>query len=49
MWVGHVDISTTLNIYTKLARETIQDGSEMDKYYGSQTEVNKRLRKNKIS
>lgn len=49
MWVGHTDISTTLNIYTKLARETIQDGSEMDKFYGSQAEVKLKSRKNKIS
>ncbi len=49
MWVGHTDISTTLNIYTKLARETIQDGSEMDKFYGSQTEVKQKSRKSKIS
>lgn len=39
-WVGHTDISTTLNIYTHLDRDTVKDGSEMNSYYsGSQTEV----------
>lgn len=37
-WVGHTDISTTLNIYTHLDKDTIKDGSEMNSYYsGSQT------------
>jgi hypothetical protein len=37
LWVGHVDIGTTLNIYTKLSREVINDGNEMNHFYGSQT------------
>lgn len=39
LWVGHVDIGTTLNIYSKLSREVINDGNEMNHFYGSQTEV----------
>ncbi len=49
LWVGHVDIGTTLNIYTKLSREVINDGNEMNHFYGSQTEVKPVKRKNKIS
>lgn len=48
-WVGHVDISTTLNVYTKLSQEVIQDSSEIDMYYGSQTEVKRKKQKFKIS
>lgn len=38
-WVGHSDISTTLNIYTHLEQEMVKNGSEMNEYYGSQSEV----------
>lgn len=38
-WVGHDDVGTTLNIYTKLSRQEIQDGSLMDFYYESQKQV----------
>jgi len=38
-WVGHDDIQTTLNIYTKLSKSQISDGGTMDAFYGSQTEV----------
>lgn len=39
-WVGHADIQTTLNIYTHLEKETIQNGEDMNYFYGSQKEVN---------
>jgi site-specific recombinase XerD len=48
-WVGHTDIGTTLNIYTELSREVIENASEMNEYYGSQTEVKPFRRNNKIS
>lgn len=38
-WVGHTDISTTLNIYTKLAKEVIENPDDMNKYYNSQDTV----------
>lgn len=39
-WVGHSDISTTLNIYTHLSNESLMDGEELNEYYKkSQTEV----------
>jgi site-specific recombinase XerD len=44
-WVGHDDVSTTLNIYTKLSKEEIADGDIMNKFYGSQTEVKAKSRK----
>lgn len=40
-WVGHKDIKTTLDVYTHLAESKLIDGTDMDKYYGSQTEVKK--------
>jgi integrase len=33
-WVGHADIRTTLNTYTHLEKEFVQDGDEMNEYYG---------------
>lgn len=39
LWVGHTDIKTTLDIYTHLSESKLNDGSGMDDYYGSQTEV----------
>lgn len=38
-WVGHADIQTTLNIYTHLEKEVVQDGSDMDNFYDSQKSV----------
>jgi Site-specific recombinase XerD len=48
-WVGHDDVDTTLNIYTKLSKIELQDGSMMDDYYGSQAEVKQKTRKRKTS
>lgn len=33
-WVGHADIRTTLNTYTHLEKGYVQDGEEMNEYYG---------------
>lgn len=41
-WVGHDDVSTTLNVYTKLAKQEVLDGDIMNEFYGSQTEVKKK-------
>jgi integrase len=38
-WVGHADISTTLNIYTHLAEEEAEKSDEMNDFYSSQMEV----------
>jgi integrase len=43
-WVGHADIQTTLNIYTHLEKDIVQDGSDLDNFYGSQTEVKRNLK-----
>ena len=43
-WVGHSDIQTTLNIYTHLEKEVVQNGSDMDEFYGSQKEVKQKLK-----
>ena len=43
-WVGHADIQTTLNIYTHLEKEVVQDGSDMNEFYGSQAEVKSKLK-----
>lgn len=48
-WVGHTDISTTLNIYTKLNKDFINNADEINKYYGSQTEVKSKKQIHKIS
>lgn len=48
-WVGHSDISTTLNIYTHLAQEELENADELNKFYGSQKEVKTKKFKNKIS
>jgi len=48
-WVGHDDVSTTLNIYAKLSKQEVQDGTVMDDFYGSQTEVKQNSRINKTS
>lgn len=49
LWVGHDDVQTTLNIYTQLSKAELADGSCMDKYYGSQTEVKQPKKKKKSS
>lgn len=38
-WVGHTDISTTLNIYTHLANEEIKKSDKMNDFYSSQKQV----------
>lgn len=38
-WVGHADISTTLNIYTHLSDSQIQKSEKMNTFYSSQKEV----------
>lgn len=38
-WIGHANISTTLNIYTHLSNEEIEKSEEMNDYYTSQKEV----------
>lgn len=40
-WVGHSDIKTTLDVYTHLSDENKIDGTQMNNFYGSQTEVKK--------
>lgn len=46
-WAGHDDVSTTLNIYTKLSREELTDGDIMNEYYASQKQVKNKMTKNK--
>jgi site-specific recombinase XerD len=48
-WVGHDDVGTTLNIYTKLSKEEVCDGSVLNQYYGSQTEVKSQRKNSKTS
>lgn len=48
-WVGHDDISTTLNIYTHLDKEKALDGEIMNKFYSSQKEVKPKLHEVKSS
>jgi len=38
-WVGHENVNITLNIYTKLEESFVNNGDEMNQFYGSQTEV----------
>jgi len=45
-WVGHADISTTLNIYTHLSDAQIQKSNKMNEFYSSQKEVNPQNNKN---
>lgn len=48
-WVGHTDISTTLNIYTSLEKEDIENANELNEYYNSQNAVKPKNTKKKIS
>lgn len=38
-WVGHEDVNVTLNTYTKLDKEYVRNSDDMNRFYGSQTEV----------
>lgn len=42
-WVGHDDVGTTLNIYTKLSKQEVQDCDIMDTFYTSQKEVKENI------
>jgi integrase len=48
-WVGHTDISTTLNIYTSLEKEDIESANELNEYYNSQNTVKPQNTDKKIS
>lgn len=38
-WVGHNDIKTTLNTYTKLEKEDIENADELNEFFSSQNTV----------
>lgn len=48
-WVGHTDITTTLNIYTQLEKEEIENANELNAFYNSQNAVKRKTTKRKIS